>query len=36
MRRKLVGFNLVVLFFLATTASGQVKVEDHSLGETAA
>jgi hypothetical protein len=35
MRRKLSGFNLVVFFFLATTASGQVKVEDHSLGETA-
>jgi hypothetical protein len=38
MRRKLIGFNLVVLFSLATAASGQVKVkvEDHSLGETAA
>ena len=36
MRRKVIGFNFVVFFFLATTASGQVKVEGHSLGETAA
>jgi hypothetical protein len=35
MRKELMGFMLVALFSVATAAGAQVKIEDHSLGETA-
>ena len=35
MRKELMGFVLVALFSVATAAGAQVKIEDHSLGETA-